>query len=317
MIVTEIREIDYILAITQCGSMVKAADQLHITQSALSKYIQNLESRLGYSLFQRHKKNRMILSPAGEIYVRYAQKMALERDKMMRELAEHSKIGKDIRIGMGMNIADRHINEILLNFKYVYPQSHISICTQRVRQNATAVINGELEFADCTKRSTNDQLDFYPAYDDYIQMALPINHPLLDHVSREGETGLPWVDIHLFNNESFILQDESCWLHEAIVDCMAQNHFSPKALVTTNSTGAALKLVEQGVGLAFCTTGLAAGYNDICYVYIGEPVYSITNGLIFRKGEPVHPQVRYLAQLFRKYNASPQYAADDAWQRLL
>ena len=55
----EIREIDYILAICDCGSMSGAAEKLFITQSALSKYVQSLESRLGYPLF--HRENHFLL----------------------------------------------------------------------------------------------------------------------------------------------------------------------------------------------------------------------------------------------------------------
>ncbi len=52
----DLKDIDYMLAIAEHGSILRAAGHLHITQSALSKYVQSMEKRLGYSLFERTKR---------------------------------------------------------------------------------------------------------------------------------------------------------------------------------------------------------------------------------------------------------------------
>ena len=50
----EIRELRSFLAIVRRESMTRAAEELHLTQSALSKQVKSLEAELGRKLFERH-----------------------------------------------------------------------------------------------------------------------------------------------------------------------------------------------------------------------------------------------------------------------
>jgi DNA-binding transcriptional LysR family regulator len=61
------------LKLVECGNFSAAADELYITQSALSKHIQSLEKTLGIQLFIRNKK-KTELSDGGQFFLPYAQK---------------------------------------------------------------------------------------------------------------------------------------------------------------------------------------------------------------------------------------------------
>lgn len=63
--------------VSQVGSISKASQILHISQSALSRQIQNLESRLKTLLFKRHKKG-VLLTEAGKILFKTAEKVMKE-----------------------------------------------------------------------------------------------------------------------------------------------------------------------------------------------------------------------------------------------
>lgn len=312
----EIREIDYILAICDSGSMLRAAEKLFITQSALSKYIQNLETRIGYPLFYRQKKSRLVLTPAGEIFVKYARRIAGERDALLDELEKRLAQKMNVCIGMGLNITDRHFNEIFHDFKARYPECNISIRTQHTRQNIIDVEKGLLDFSSCSFPNTDGRFDFFPVSDDYIQLAIPESHPLLKKTNLYEGTDKPWIDIAELQGEPFIFQDENCWIRTMIDRFLEQNHFTPTVFASTNSTNAALRLVEKGVGLALCSSGLSAGYHGIRFLYVGTPPFSFISGLIFRKGETVRPEVKYLASLFGKYNADARHLQDPVWSLL-
>ncbi|MGB0353093.1 MAG: LysR family transcriptional regulator, partial [Paracoccaceae bacterium] len=68
----EFRHLRTIKAIHECGGLAKAADQLHITQSALSHQIKGLEDQAGLELFVRRSKP-MRLSAAGMKLLRLAE----------------------------------------------------------------------------------------------------------------------------------------------------------------------------------------------------------------------------------------------------
>ena len=84
----EVRHLQLVAAVAEVGSLTRAGDRLHLTQSALSHQLRDIESRLGAALFLRLGK-RLVLTPAGE------RLLASARDVLERlTQAEH-----DIRVG--------------------------------------------------------------------------------------------------------------------------------------------------------------------------------------------------------------------------
>ncbi|MBW0236065.1 LysR family transcriptional regulator [Pseudomonas taetrolens] len=67
----EIRQIKYFVAVIDCGSLSRAARQVHVAQSALSKQMSALEDELGVQLFHR-SHNGVIPSEAGKVFYEYA-----------------------------------------------------------------------------------------------------------------------------------------------------------------------------------------------------------------------------------------------------
>src|SRR2546430_17090793 len=61
----EVRHLQLIAAVADVGSLTRAGDRLHLTQSALSHQLRDIEARLGAPLFLRVGK-RLVLTPAGE-----------------------------------------------------------------------------------------------------------------------------------------------------------------------------------------------------------------------------------------------------------
>ena len=61
----EIRHLRLVAAVADVGSLTRAGDRLHLTQSALSHQLRDIEARLGAALFLRVGK-RLVLTPAGE-----------------------------------------------------------------------------------------------------------------------------------------------------------------------------------------------------------------------------------------------------------
>ena len=72
------------------GSMSKAAEEMYITRSALSRCIKKVEEELDTPLFKRVPSG-IVPTQAGEIYIRYAEKFLTEIRKMKSEIYEISK----------------------------------------------------------------------------------------------------------------------------------------------------------------------------------------------------------------------------------
>src|SRR5207253_2897118 len=70
----EVRHLKLVQAVAAHGSLTRAGSDLHLTQSALSHQLRDIETRLGTALFLRVGK-RMVLTPAGEQVLRSAREV--------------------------------------------------------------------------------------------------------------------------------------------------------------------------------------------------------------------------------------------------
>ena len=77
----EFRQLRHLLALAETESFSRAAERLHLTQSALSRSIQALEQELGESLLDRIGK-RNELTPAGRTVVEHARRVVNEMDEL-------------------------------------------------------------------------------------------------------------------------------------------------------------------------------------------------------------------------------------------
>ena len=94
----ELIQLEQLVAIAHFGTVSKAAEQLHISQPALSRSIRNLEDKLGVSLFE-HQKNRVALNESGKLAVEYAQRLLDEAAFMTERLRAFSQSQRVLSLG--------------------------------------------------------------------------------------------------------------------------------------------------------------------------------------------------------------------------
>ena len=79
----ELEQMHQLEAIERLGTMSAAAEELHISQPALSRSIQRLEAELGCALFEREGR-RAVLNDVGRVAVDWAREL-LRDERLMRE----------------------------------------------------------------------------------------------------------------------------------------------------------------------------------------------------------------------------------------
>lgn len=94
----EFHQLEYFLAIIQYKTISNAANALSISQPAMTRAIQKLESELGFPLFDRIN-NRLVLNDYGELALEYAKNILSQKDKMLETLDNYHKSKISITIG--------------------------------------------------------------------------------------------------------------------------------------------------------------------------------------------------------------------------
>lgn len=122
-----LRHLEHLLAVADTGSFSRAAEQQHLTQSALSRSIQALEDDLGARLIDRSGK-RNELTPLGQAVAARARRMVLDAAELRRsaELLKQGELGA-IRVGLGSGPAAMLMTPFLLHMAQRHPGVHVTV----------------------------------------------------------------------------------------------------------------------------------------------------------------------------------------------
>lgn len=148
----EIRTLRYFLEVAREENMSKAAERMHISQSALSKQLKGLEEELGKKLFVRHSFS-IELTEEGMLLRKRAEDLLSMADKITAEFASMDDIiGGNIYFGCAESYQLRHLAALIKRFKKQYPGFHYHITSGDTEQVTEKLDKGLLDFAVLVER---------------------------------------------------------------------------------------------------------------------------------------------------------------------
>ena len=123
----EVRHLQLVAAVADVGSLTRAGDRLHLTQSALSHQLRDVESRLGAALFLRVGK-RLVLTPAGERLLAAARDILERLEHAERDIRQ---MGKDragvLRLTTECYTCYHWLPPLLLRYRRRFPRVEVRI----------------------------------------------------------------------------------------------------------------------------------------------------------------------------------------------
>ncbi len=142
----ELRHLRYFIAVAEHESIRLAAQRIHVTQPAISRQIQDLETELGFLLFER-QRNRLVLTPAGRSYLDEAR-LALARleaaAKSGRRLAKG--LSGQLRIGFVENAGwDGLVPDTFARFQETVPDVDLELRPQNSPHQIEDILSGALD----------------------------------------------------------------------------------------------------------------------------------------------------------------------------
>lgn len=140
----EFKTLQYFLAVVREENISRAAEALHITQPALSRYMSQLEEELGARLFIRGR--HLTLTDAGIRLRRRAEEVVSLMDKIENEFEEQSEIDGIISIGAGGLNASRMLPPIIEKFRRKYPKVQFHFYTNSAEHIKERIEQGLLDF---------------------------------------------------------------------------------------------------------------------------------------------------------------------------
>ncbi len=112
--------------VVKCGSFTKASERLGICQSAVSRQINSLESRLGYKLFSRDG-SRILITDAGAQLFEFAESMMVKSKTILDTIADKESPSGDITIMSSAAVASALIPQYMLEFTERFPNLRLHL----------------------------------------------------------------------------------------------------------------------------------------------------------------------------------------------
>ena len=122
-----LRQIKYFQSVVRNNSFSEAAEECHISQSAISQQIKALETELGFPLMER-KNRKFILTPAGEYFYKKSLVLIADYEQMCRQ---SSKIAHGdnavLKIGYLRSYNSPEVHQALEEFSTKYPDISVQL----------------------------------------------------------------------------------------------------------------------------------------------------------------------------------------------
>jgi DNA-binding transcriptional LysR family regulator len=186
-IMMQLSQITTFLTIAELRSFSLAAEQLHITQPAVSKRIRQLEQSMKTSLFDRIGK-RSILTPNGRAFLPHAERILHEVNSYRSSLeGQNDKPSGTLSLATSHHIGLHRLPQILRDFKIKYPQVDLDLHFMDSEDACVAVANNELELAIVTlPENTDPRLSLEAIWIDALEIVLAPDHPLAndEHIDK-------------------------------------------------------------------------------------------------------------------------------------
>jgi len=275
------------MAIAERGSFHKAAEALHITQTALSRRLQNFEAELGVRLVERTTRS-VELTRMGREFLPHGRRLLAELQATLVEIRESGKAQRgDISIACVPTVSVQFLPRVVREYSARYPKNRIKILDHLSPGVAESVLSREAEIGIMQQGARHPELESLPLLRDRYVLACREDHPLAGRrrVSWRNLEPFPLIfPSHVRTNRDLLdaaTSDQDVTLHP---------HFE----VGRSST--AVGMVTEGIAAAV-VPGLAmqsGAHPNVRVVPISGPVVSWTLVLVSRKKTHLSPAAQAL-----------------------
>jgi DNA-binding transcriptional LysR family regulator len=246
----ELRHLRYFCAVADHGTFSEAGRRLHVSQSAISEQLADLEREIGGILLDR-SSGRTRLTPHGQIFLSEARKTLLAADGAV-EIARRSLQGQvgTLAIGFFLWGAGGFFARLIRDYRKLYPGIKLSLYEMHTPVQMEALISGKIDvgFTRPLEPPFDRTLRAELLYQDPVVAVVPRDHPL---------AGKP-IPVNALATESFVMCERQVTptLFDSIVALCSSAGFSPNIINTSATWAGVLTLVESGEGIALVPSGV-------------------------------------------------------------
>ena len=299
----------YIMAIAETRNISLAAEQLKISQPALSSQLKKLESSLGVQLFDRSTQP-LEVTEAGRVYLEYAARDLALKNEFLQHIADidNLKRGK-ITVGGAASFNVSYLPKTVAEFVEKYPGIDIEIADGSIPEISAKALAGHVDLFIAPTLNIDDRLEYEELLEEKIFICVPpqweINKELKQWqidaksvvASKCCEEEYPEVDFKKFEECPFILLKKDQHIGYTMSRLFERYGFEPKKSVLTEQTMTSYGLTLAGVGISLMTESTIRNSNFREY----PKLYLADKYICSRRVYAVYSAQKYLPKAARKF----------------
>jgi DNA-binding transcriptional LysR family regulator len=260
------------VAIAEAGSMIRAAERICVTQSALSLQMKRLAEVAQAPIFERHSRG-LLLTAAGEDLLVYARGMLDLNDRALASIGRDTIAGP-ARVGIVQDFAEPLLSGMFVQFLKQYPEVRL-----QVRVASTAALNAEFMAG-------------------LLDIMLGLGAP--DDPHAIGVAQMAWCghpDLARSAELQLAIMEPPCLFREAALAALEQADRAYRIVLETPSVAVLKAAMEAGLAIT-CRTGALVGERTATLEIDNAPLPQV--GFLMRQSPAANPIILRLSAKLRE-----------------
>ena len=280
------------VAIAEHGGFQRAAASLHITQTALSRRLQNLEAFLGVRLVERSTRS-VALTRIGADFLPRARRLLSELASALTEIRETGRsLRGDVTLACIQTVSAHYLPGVVQRYAALHPENRIRILDHAAPDVEDAVLRREAEFGVTMETTRHRDLHSVPFHKDRFVAVCRDDHALA------GMRRVTWKQLEPY---TMIFAGHEVGARSLVDQAIARKELRWRHFYEVQRSSTAIGMVARGVGITV-VSDLAIqpdAYPRLRAIPLVDPVVSRTLVLITRTHAQLSPAAQALYDLMR------------------
>ncbi|MCG8308703.1 MAG: LysR family transcriptional regulator [Cytophagales bacterium] len=233
----ELRHLRLVETVAAEGNLTRAVNKLNVSASALSHQLREVENELGVRLFLRVNK-RLVLTEAGKILLRSAQKVLRELEQAEYELMtfRDGQVG-ELRVTTCCYTCYHWLPGVMKSFSREFPGVEIKILTEYTCSSIAPLLEGKVDAIITSNLEPNPAVKFTELFRDEQMAVVVSGHPW---------EGKPYVEEKDFADQNVIIYSRPLESVTLFRQLLIPQNISPKKIIEVQLTEAQIEMVKAG-----------------------------------------------------------------------
>ena len=292
------KQLQYALALSETLNFSQVAEQLGISQPALSKQIQHLEKELGVKLFDRNH-TPLTLTPAGEYFARNARELLYKEEQLRKALGQYQS-GESGRLVIGATPFRclYLMPELVKKIRSRYPGVRVSVqevSSEPLRKEAA---EGKFDLAIVNLPVDTTLLDVTPLEPDTLVLA--VHKSMVGKLPAATQGEYPTVDFAQARDLPFVVLSHGQEMRKLFDGLCTAAEVNPVIAAEVIGVTTAWAMARAGVGAALLPLQFVHSQNldnDLALYIVKDSLYSRQPAVVTRRGQYRSPAAEYAIRL--------------------